>query len=280
VRLRAQQRGRSFAWFTAIRRGPSLFYSNTGRLISEGWEEVPVSTPGTEIADPFVFEHGGKPWLFYEEIPPGAVKAHLSCMEVTATGFGPAHTVLTKPYHLSYPCVFEHRGDVFMLPETADGQNVQLYKATRFPYEFEPVAILMDGIMLVDTTPFLLDGIWYFFTTTARPFMETFLFWSDSLDGKWRMHPGSPISSSVRNSRSAGNLFYQQGRLLRPTQDCAVRYGHSMTLNEVRRLSPVEFEEVPVDTIQPDWMPGLLATHTLNASSGLEVIDALRYKPE
>jgi hypothetical protein len=109
------------------------------------------------------------------------------------------------------------------LPETSAAGTVELYRATRFPFEFKPATILMDGVPLVDTTPFLLEGIWYFFTTTTQPFMETFLFWSETLDGRWRMHPRSPISSSVFSCRSAGHLFYSKGRLLRPTQDCSVR---------------------------------------------------------
>ena len=32
-----------------------------------------------------------------------------------------------------------------------------------------------------------------------------------------------------------------------------------------------------VETIMPDWRPGLLGTHTLNASDRVEVIDGLRF---
>jgi hypothetical protein len=136
----------------------------------------------------------------------------------------------------------------------------------------------MDGLSAVDTTPFFLGGRWYFFTTTTEPFMETLLFWADSLSGRWHLHPKSPISSSVKNSRSAGNLFYQNGRLLRPTQDCSVRYGYGITINEITRLTSEEFDEHRVDSILPTWRKDILATHTLNSNGLFEVVDGRRYQ--
>ena len=279
IRLRMQERGRKFEWFTAIRRRPSLFYSNLGCFSPDELEELPVS-PGSEMADPFLFTRNGKTWLYYEDLPPGASNARLSCREIgDAPGvFSKPEIILDKPYHLSYPCVFEHNGEVFMLPETSGDRTVQLYRATHFPYHFEPVANLMEGVALVDTTPLLMDNRWYFFTTTTTPFMETFLFWSEGLDKQWHLHPRSPISSSVMNSRSAGHVFRHGSRLLRPTQDCTVRYGYGMTINEITRLTPTEFEEHRVGFIGPHWRDGLLGTHTLNSTAGFEVIDGLRYQ--
>ena len=129
----------------------------------------------------------------------------------------------------------------------------------------------------VDTTPLFLDNRWYLFTSTGEPFPQTLLLYSDRLDGKWRLYTKSPVSRSIRNSRSAGAVTTVQGRLLRPTQDCSIGYGYAIVLNEIKRLTPTEFEEQPVDTILPHWAPGLIGTHTLNASSKFEVIDGIRY---
>ena len=130
--------------------------------------------------------------------------------------------------------------------------------------------------MLTDTTPVLIDGLWYFFSTTIEPFMETLLFTSPRLEGPWRLHPANPVSTSIKNSRSAGNLFWKNARLFRPTQDCSVCYGYAITINEVTRLTPTEFQERPVTHLLPDWMPALEGTHTWNESSRWQVIDGLR----
>ena len=167
-----------------------------------------------------------------------------------------------------------------MIPESGGNYTLELYRATSFPYAWQFEKMLLQDIALVDTTPFFQDGIWYFFTTTVEVitcrWLETWLFWSDSLDGEWHYHPANPICSDVRRARSAGHLFHRNGKLIRPAQDCSVRYGYALVLNEVLKLSPTEYEERQQEVILPDWMPGIFATHTLNFTSNVEVIDATR----
>src|ERR1035441_5504586 len=57
----------------------------------------------------------------------------------------------------------------------------------------------------------------------------------------------------------------------------AVRYGYAIQVNEILRLTPYEFEERPVNWIPPSWGPGLIGPHALKGSSGLQVIDSIRW---
>lgn len=265
VTLRLQARGRLPLWFTALRRQASAEY-----------EDIPAPR-GTQMADPFLVAEKDRTWLFFEDVPAGAVKGRLSCMEVLAGGFSKPEVVMEKDHHLSYPCVVADKGERFMIPESAGARAIQLFRADRFPFEWQLEATLMEDLAAVDTTPFFLDGRWYFFTSTSAPFAETFLFWSNSLGGRWRLHPRSPVSSSVKNCRAAGHLFYGNDRLLRPTQDCSVRYGYGIAINEITRLTTTEFEERPASFIGPGWRRGLLGTHTINSVGPIEVIDGLRF---
>ena len=187
--------------------------------------------------------------------------------------------MLEQPYHVSYPCVVPYAGDLFLMPESADASRVDLYRFTRFPSQVELLATPIEGVPLVDTTPVLVEGRWYMFTSTVEPFMETLLLTASRLDGPWQLHPSNPVSTSVRNCRSAGHLFWRDGKLFRPAQDCSVRYGYAMVVNEVTKLTPQEFEERPVRHVPPSWMPGLLGTHTWNGSPSFQVIDGLRHAP-
>lgn len=49
---------------------------------------------------------------------------------------------------------------------------------------------------------------------------ERFLFFADSLTGEWTPHPTNSVVSDVRRSIPAGKLFEQEGKLMRPAQDC------------------------------------------------------------
>jgi hypothetical protein len=272
-------RGKSARWFVAMRPNSGASITDPGRTDLKGFGEVPLPQGVEAMADPFVWETGGRNYLFFEEVAAGSSKGRLGCVEVFENGAcSEMKIVLERSCHLSYPCVAPAGGELFLLPESFEAGRVDLYRFSRFPEEVELVARPVEGLALVDTTPLFLNDRWYFFTTTVPPFMESLLFWSDRLDGAWHLHPSSPISCSVRNSRSAGNLFWKDGRLYRPTQDCSVRYGYAIQVNEVVRLTPAEFEERTVNWIPPAWSPGLLGTHTWNESSRLQVVDGIRWQ--
>lgn len=277
ARSRWAARGKTGRWFVAMRRAAGSSIADPGGPDWKGFQEVPLPQGVEEMADPFVWENGGRDYLFFEEAAAGSSKGRIAWVEVFENGgCSEMRVALERPYHLSYPCIVAAGSEVFLLPESQAAGCVELYRFSRFPDGVELVARPAEGVELVDTTPLFLDDRWYFFTTTVPPFMESFLFWSDRLDGGWRLHPASPISCSVRNSRSAGAIFRKKGRLYRPTQDCSVRYGYAIQVNEIVRLTPTDFEERPVNWIAPAWSANLGGTHTWNESTSLQVVDGLR----
>ena len=206
----------------------------------------------------------------------------LSVLEWNDGTFGPATEILNRPYHLSYPFVFEHEGEVYLIPETLEARRVELYRAIEMPHRWELVKVLQENVAAVDTTLYIQNGVFYFFTSIAMPGLSSNdllqLFTAELLTGAWRPHPQNPISLDVRSARGAGKLFRMGGKLIRPAQDCSVRYGYAMQMNEVEVLSPEEFREKPLSRIEPDWRPGLIGTHTINSNDALEVIDCQIYR--
>jgi len=278
ARLRWTAWGKEYRWVTGIRRNVGDSIGDTGAQRMGGFVNVPLPPHVEGMADPFLWTSEGRDYLFFEEIRTSASRGRIGCIEVEAEGRVSAmQIVLDRPYHLSYPCVVPWRGDLFLLPETSEANRVDLYRFKRFPTEVELVASLMEGAALVDTTPVCVEGRWYFFTTTAGPYMETILFTADRLDGPWTLHPASPVSRSVRSSRSAGSLLWKNGRLLRPTQDCSVCYGHAIDVKEVVQLTPNEYKERTVAWVPPVWCKGLVAAHTWNESAKYQVTDGLRW---
>jgi hypothetical protein len=276
--LRWNAHGKETKWFVAIRPNTGSSITDAGLVDLVGFRELSIPG-GMEAADPFLWETGGRDYLFFEDLPEGSSRGRIACVELLENGScSDIKIILERDYNLSYPCVMAADGDLFLLPESSEVGRVDLYRFSRFPEEVELVASPVEGLGLVDTTPFFLNGHWYFFTTTAQPFMETLLFWSERLDGAWNLHPCSPISCSARSSRSAGNLLWRHGRLYRPTQDCSVSYGYAIQVNEIIRLTPTEFEERSANWIPPEWSPRLLGTHTWNESNRLQVLDGLRWQ--
>ena len=272
LRKRRRNFGKLEQWFVVYRaRNASAF--------------VELASPKDHYyADPFLFERDGRAFLFFEDYLYKAKRGVIAFVELKADGsVTAAQTVLDLPYHLSYPFVFEHDGVMHMIPESASNKTVDLYRATAFPEQWEHVKTLQSGIRAYDVTLHIRDGVYWLFANVVERGTassdELFLFSSDSLTGEWTPHPMNPIVSDVRRSRPAGKLFERDGKLLRPAQDCSLSYGGAMQLNEVLVLNKTHYEERPVSRIDPDWAPGLVGTHTINASEHFETLDGRKRLP-
>jgi hypothetical protein len=77
----------------------------------------------------------------------------------------------------------------------------------------------------------------------------------------------------VRRARPAGALFVDDGRLIRPSQDCAKAYGYGLVFSEVVTLTETDYEEHVVARVDPTWAKGNLGTHTYSRTEEFEVID-------
>jgi hypothetical protein len=238
------------------------------------------ASAGHFYADPFLLERSGQLWLFFEDYLYSDKRGRIVCAPVQPDlSVGAPTPCLEARYHLSYPCVFEHDGEVFMIPESARNGTVDLYRATEFPFQWELEKTLFRGTA-VDTTPLFHGGGWYFFTTLSEPPGNAAfgaLFCADRLTGEWALHPASPITTDVRYARSAGAIQRIDNRLLRPVQDCSENYGRRIHIEEILRLTPDAHESRPVHTIEPDWEKGLEGVHTYGYDGGVEVLDAATF---
>ena len=236
-------------------------------------------------ADPFLFQRGGRTYVFFEEYRQVAGKGVISCLELDRQGnWSQPEVVLERDFHLSYPFVFEWRGEVYMVPETGSNRTVELYRSTDFPRGWVLEKVLMPDVDARDATLFEDGDRWWMFVTMCVPggpsTDELFIFHADSPLGPWQPHPRNPVVSDVRCGRPAGRLFRYQGALIRPGQDSTVCYGRAITLSRVEVLTETDYREVPAGTIEPRWAPGLLGTHTIDWNADFVVIDGkwLRFR--
>lgn len=280
---------------------PSADLVNEWRLalrpVPEGAGAIPVlqeasafhwleSPPGCHWADPFILERDGQAWLFFEEYIYAEERGVISVAALDANGrTGPAQRILDSGGHLSYPYLFEDGDDVYLLPESADRRSTTIYRATDFPYAWEPAAELGEGMQLLDTTMLHHDGRYWVFTAVPgrhRSGYTVLLFHAESLHGPWHAHPASPISRDIRYARGAGRIIRSGDRLFRPVQDGAGGYGRKVHFFEITELTADTFREEHRGTLAPDTLPdpprGLEGIHTYNRSSRFEVIDGVRLK--
>ncbi len=271
--LRSRTMGGYTQWFLALRsRSPAHAFDSPN-----GYQRLPV--PHDRFyADPYLISKDGKTWLFFEDYRYNESRALISCCELAPDGTpGEPFEVLRRPYHLSYPFVFEHAGETYMIPETRENQAVELYRAEDFPRRWVFDKALLENVAAVDATLHH-DGqrFWMFVGLSTGRYStcdELALYSSPALHGPWQPHPQSPVVSDVRRARPAGALFKDGDKLIRPSQDCAKAYGFALNFFEIVTLTETQYEERLLGRITPDWSPGNLGTHTYTRSDHFEVID-------
>ena len=265
-------------WFLAVNAGSPLADFGMNGRTPMARLKVHHAPPGRFWADPIPIVVDGKVWVFFEDYSFASQKAVIACAPVSPDGeLGEVATALECPYHLSYPFVFEHGGELYMLPETWDEHRVDLWRCRRFPDDWTRERTLLEGVGMSDPTLHRQDGkLWLFCTVSearARANDELHIYIADTLEGAWLPHPANPVVSDRRRARPAGRLFLRDGSLIRPSQDCSERYGGAVVLNRVDELNERAYRETPVGRIDGSELPGNRGTHTVNYADGLEFLD-------
>ena len=261
-----------------------LMLTKSTQEIESNWDAFqPLYPPSDRFwADPFILKRDGHYYVFLEELPYKTNRGHISCMLLDEGGnLLENRPILEKPYHLSYPFIFEYNGSLYMIPETGENRTIDAYRCVSFPFEWEYHKTLMSNVEAKDATLIQYRGKWWLFATVREhnqgsTWDQLSIFWADNpLTDKWAPHPLNPVVNDVRTARPAGHIFSQNGSLIRPSQDCSVRYGYALNFNRITKLSETEYEEVPEARLEPPGGTNILATHTFNKAGEMAIIDAV-----
>jgi hypothetical protein len=277
MEARLEQRLNPERWCIGYRRQTGSSGDGASRM--REFRQIPAP-PGRFFADPFVLKHGDHHYIFFEDRRPGDPGARISFVALDSAGQpSPPRPALEGRGHFSYPFVFHEGDDIFMIPETAAREVVELYRAVRFPREWVLEKVLLRGIVAADATLLVHnDRFWLFAAVDldgGKRFDELFLFSSDTLLGEWMPHPMNPIVSDVRSARPAGRILIHGDRLIRPSQDCSDAYGRRVVLNEIELVNETEYMETVVGYIEAWPGTSFSRTHSYNAEGEYEVVDAI-----
>lgn len=204
--------------------------------------------PAGFVADPFLVRRGGVSYMFFEVLNQATDRGEIG-LATSSDGVNWTYQriVLAEPFHLSYPYVFESKGDYYMLPETLAAQAVRLYRAEAFPTRWSCVGSLVEGTC-ADPSIFYFDDKWWMFACSTPYQHDTLrLYFADELSGRWREHPVNPIvRGSKRNARPAGRVLTLDGKIIRFSQDCVPSYGTQVRAFEIQELTTRSYVEEEV----------------------------------
>lgn len=219
------------------------------RMSIEGlWKAKPILFQ----ADPFLFVRGEELCLFYE-LQYGFDPAKIMMIKTRdlKTWTKPI-TVLSEPFHLSFPFVFEDNGKVYMTPECEKTDTVRLYVANDDLTSFTYVRTLLKqdrykGLYCnyADSHIYKKDNIYYLFTSYLKDWKQhqMVFYCDDILNGVFLPHPQSPVVVDNEYGRNGGSILNYLGKLLRVSQDCHKDYGENVSLHEIVKIDRDYYEE-------------------------------------
>lgn len=225
-------------------------------------------------ADPFLFVYHGETYIFAELYDYITRKGGLGYCKWNGKCFDPWKKVISETYHLSYPCIFEHDGSIYILPESGANYELYLYRAIRFPDLWEKDKVLRKDIKYGDTTPFVFEGFPYALAYDVKDKHHYKLILLDLLNAE---NDKEVEHTQVNMSRPAGKFFANQDKNFRPAQNCVKEYGRGLIFYECEIIENV-YSEKPILSITPQdlrYSKKITADgiHTYNSTDSFEVID-------
>lgn len=246
---------------------------------------MPDPGPWRYRADPFGLNHQGKVHVFvecYDYRTKHGIIEHVAWSP--DAGWGVAQEALVKPYHLSYPQVFRHQGEIWMMPESHQAGEVALYRARNFPNDWVREKALLSGLPVAEASLLQQNDHWWMFFTLvgpqARDQRELHIAMAPTLWGPWQLHPANPIRVDKTSARPGGSPFINnRGFVSLPVQDCSQTYGGGLRFLEFQKLS---LQEVACTVIGPTWRGADVSSlfteglHTLSGTEDWSLIDCKR----
>lgn len=268
-------------WNIAIRSiGNKRLYEDDGT--KEPFEVIPNSFRYW-CADPFIISDGEEDYLFFEMFDRFKGKGVIGYRVIDKNGkIGKMKKAYESAHHISFPFIFKHEGNYYMMPESSYDRNLTLLRAKHFPDQWEVVKTWFSGEKVCDSVMFEKDRDVFLLTQPIEyPYTHSKLNLYQVINNTLIQCDRNPVVDDNSCARMAGAIIEDCGKLIRPGQDCKT-YGDAVCFSEMivvngKQYCEKERKRITVNMIricnQKEKAKGI---HTYNHSNRFEVIDLKR----
>jgi len=238
------------------------------------------------LADPFGLRRGELLHVFVEAFDYRSKHAVIERHEFGAADLDwrGKRVALARPFHLSYPFVFEHEGQTWMVPESHRAGEIALYRAGASLDDWHRECALLPDVPGADASLIQHQGRWWMFFARVGPGAldqrELHVAHAPHLTGPWTLHPGNPVRRERSGARPAGRPYLGADGLVHlPVQDCSISYGGATRVLRFERLDEAEVRCSPTalhlhgDLVSDVYTAGL---HTWSECGPVTLIDVKR----
>ena len=229
-------------WSLGIARGPDPFNVIYRGPIQTGQDALDFGDRVLFIADPFLFIHEKRWFIFTEALnndcQKGEIAYHLSTDSGSTWSYG--GIILKEDWHLSFPFVVSHEDAFYMITcATAGTQSpysLWLYSTNSLPNGWKRVSkILQNQTIGRPVDPILLnkDGFWYLFVL------------DDGIDKEKLFYSASLLGPFTEHTSSRRYLLRHSGRIVKDRTDKLWAFHHtskSVERKEIEVLTTTEYK--------------------------------------
>ncbi|MBR0513985.1 MAG: hypothetical protein IJK06_07010 [Clostridia bacterium] len=196
----------------------------------ENWQLTDV--PENQwCADPFALEVGNEHYIFVEQYRKECEKGCIGYFRFVDDKPVNQGIIIENSYHMSYPDVFLYQGRYYMIPESAANGTVDLYLADDFPNKWHKEKTLINGHKYVDSTVYQDGEDYYLITYSMTGGYEIHVFSLNMEKQEVKLLSKKRYNQNV--GRPGGRLYLEEGKLMRPAQDCSIKYGEALIIYQV-----------------------------------------------
>lgn len=226
------------------------------------------------FADPFILDvTDSEIVVLVEEMDFKRDKGRIACLKINRDNYELVeHKILLElKTHLSFPAIIRNNDEVYVYPENSESGKLLLYQ-----YDFNKNALVEVESMINQP---LTDAIYYrdnngeFILSTMMPDPNgRCLYIYKKVDGG-EFKQLQTVLFDDNSARNAGDIFFIDGKLIRPAQNCNEYYGKGIVFQDVTiNDSGFGFKEIG----RVDVPRGYNGMHTFNTYKGVTVVDLRR----
>lgn len=239
------------------------------------------STANGYFADPFLWDHNGQMYCFFEVYNYGKDTGYIAVGRLEDGELIDIKPAIQADYHMSFPFLYQDDdGELFMMPEVCSQKRIETWKCVEFPHQWERVQTVLDDVIAADSSLAKIEDDWWLFTNMSNdPYgemsSELHLY---KVDGpgfnELTPHPLNPVVFDTRVARNGGRVIHSDGDYFRISQDNSHGlYGYGVNAMKIKHISMDNYEEELVRKIEPDFQTGVIGSHHMDSRSGMVVMD-------
>lgn len=209
-------------------------------------------------ADPFFIKHKNKKYIFFECFNYFSKKGSIQCIELKDNKIIDKKTILKKDYHLSYPHIFIYKKKYYLIPESYEKNETDIYKSIKLPHRWKKINTIFKGEKVCDTTIIYKNKKFWLFTNKSKTDLSEFnkklyIYRCDKINFKnLKSVKSNPVINKFYSSRNAGSIYKKNKLFFRPAQVNRKNiYGYGFTLNKIINLDLNKYKQVQIFKVTP-----------------------------